>query len=295
MWSDFQKTDGGAWDYRHVRDTMRYVRWAHSRGLDPIIVLNYDRSGWNWNKYVNNEPAFFTGWNQFCNFVGKQYAPWAYYYQLSNEENNDGALTWDINSVAHADDNQLYRECANGLFSAVGSTDALHSRYLKTIVNPLVDSNDGCSWTCVLNDIGNDAATKPKVDIFSIDHYPRTWSEYGSGCHMDDLNTLQSISLTFGKRPAISETGYSSYGVGATEADMEAHVGCVMPAIRGFVTNHNSANPRYKYEFGSWYEFIDDDTGGGGHPEKHFGLLHTDLSPKTAYTRYKSEVSAYGI
>ena len=70
---------------------------------------------------------------------------------------------------------------------------------------------------------------------------------------------------------------------------------CSVPDIKNRVSSHNSQNPRFRYEFGSWYELIDASTNGGGNIEFHFGLLHTDMTRKPAYAEFQLQVSQYGF
>lgn len=97
----------------------------------------------------------------------------------------------------------------------------------------------------------------------------------------------------YNKEGALTETGYSSNIVGHDENNMNDWVNCAIPDINAKAASQNTNNPSHPMLFANFYELADECTSGcSGNPLLHFGLLHTDLTPKTCYATFRLRLAA---
>jgi hypothetical protein len=165
-----------------------------------------------------------------------------------------------------------------------------HKSAFKTVVNVLADYT---GWDSPFLRQWLDAVGYA-IDLPAIDHYPATNPGAGNCDNWAPLDALFAVMRDYSKEGAIMETGYSSYiWPGHTEQDQANWVNCALPIIRDMVKSHNANYPTIPLLIASWYELVDQNTGGGPDLLLHYGLLRSDLTEKPAYTTLRTRVPEF--
>jgi len=134
------------------------------------------------------------------------------------------------------------------------------------------------------------------IDIVGIDHYPGTWSmeSYNSWYQLD---MLFNITDYYGKKAAVMEAGYATgpwwwrFPDGLHTQDKQKHfINTAIPTIRILTKLYTK-----DLVFVGWYELTDEENPSIPWllPEKYFGILRADLSPKLGYNDLKQQFSKW--
>jgi len=270
---------------------------CEKRGLGVIAVVG---TGWpSWVTDVYNAgldfEKFYPVWKSFARLIAQQFGDSVYFYQLFNEENHP------INAHLRAED-------------VVGALNAGHDSIHEvdsacaTIVNAFAD---WIGWADEMNKWANS-----EVDILAIDHYPGTWTS----SWYDDwgpLDSLFAIANAHGKKCAIMETGFSTWGAEDTPSwclynywhtqdDQRIFINTALPVILSKSVKQNTNNPNNKIVLFSWYELRDNaiHTAPSLWPlpwflgallfgEDNFGILTLDLHSKMGYSDLQYQINNF--
>ncbi|MDP6538654.1 MAG: hypothetical protein QF903_07325 [Planctomycetota bacterium] len=250
------------WDPGMVAFHVGYVELARERELDPLVILS-GAPGWAADLYESDEAAFWLEYEDYVRRVLFLVAPEADTYQLWNEPNHF------IDPIDADDDWQLIAR-AGALVRELDPT-------ARTSVNVMANLP---GWQAALDDWVTQAGEY--IDIIGVDHYPGTWA----CCTASDWGPLETLitrintpgDLWFGKRGALMETGFSSWAFFADEQDQADWIDQALPEIRARL----DADVGRRMVLCNYYQLIDVNTGGWGQ-EAHFGIVHTDGTPKVGY------------
>ncbi|MDP6409902.1 MAG: hypothetical protein QGI46_11040 [Planctomycetota bacterium] len=251
------------WNPAMVAFHVGYVQLARERELDPLVILS-GAPGWAVDLYDTDAAAFWLEFEDYVRRVLFLVAPEANTYQLWNEPNHfidpiDADDDWQLIARAGA----LVREldptattCVNAMANLPGWQDAIDD------------------WITRAGDF---------IDLIGVDHYPGTWA----CCTAADWGPLEVLvarintpgDLWFGKRGGLMETGFSSWSwLFADEQDQADWIAQALPEIRLRL----DADIGRRMALCCFYQLIDVDTGGWGQ-EAHFGIVHSDGTPKLGY------------
>ncbi|MBI4612885.1 MAG: hypothetical protein HY720_04675 [Planctomycetes bacterium] len=251
-----------------------YVTLARSKGLDPMMIVS-GAPGWAIELHSRDPKAFWKEYEEYVERVVRKVGDRVGNYQVWNEANHF------IDPIDAADDWELFSR-AGAIFRRLDPTATLY-------VN--VNAN-WFGWEDAVTDWVSKAGSS--IDVIGVDHYPGTWSP-GSNSNWYPLERLVERINTpgdpwYGKKGAVLETGYSSWApVLADEEGQKRWINESIPALHSKVREANRSN-KYKVVLANYYLLLDPDTNGWG-PEPHFGILHTDSSPKLGYDDLKRQIT----
>lgn len=282
-WGLLEPTNN-AWDNDMIDFFNQYINVALNKGLFVVAILTHPPQ-WALDLYKNNKDQFWIEYQEYVKKVCELYGDRLYYYQIWNEANH-------INDPIDAADDWK-------LFFYGGKTIAQYdTNSYKRIVNVFSNWLD---WNYYLNDWVTKAGAY--IDVIGIDHYPGTWTatdatDWGPLDWLINYITNPN-SPGYNKEGAIMETGYSSWAwLIADEEDQKNWINTALPIIREKIYQHNTIHQN-KIILGNFYELIDGNTNGGGNPEFHFGILHSDWfesvdgSKKIGYPSLKSQINSF--
>ena len=250
--------------YKHI------IEYMESLGIYPIVIVGTGIPGWASGLLSSNlivhQDEFLKYAQEYAAKVSKYLGYEVFYYQLGNELNHLNHALFYLNGLAAK------------YIAALGKGVGEGNPYYIGIVNVFADI---IGWTNTLESWIK--ASGKYFDIIAIDHYPGTWSPT-SFSDWSPLTQLINIADKYGKIPAIMETGYSTwfpwFPIYANEQNQVKYINQAFPAILNIAQKHYVA-------FLSWYELIDEPQASGLPEEKHFGVLHADLTKKPAYNTLK--------
>ncbi len=249
--------------YKHI------IEYMENLGIYPIVIVGTGIPGWAVNPLESNPTAFLNYAKQYAAKVSKYLGSYVTYYQLGNELNHPANIILKPYLVP----------IAPQYIAALGKGVKSGNPYYIGIVNVYVGIGASLpEWSLAL--ITWIKLSGKYFDIIAIDYYPGTWSlTYFSD--WSPLSILISIADEFGKIPAIMETGYSTWNSWiASEQNQVNYINQAFPAILNIAQKHYIA-------FLTWYELIDEPKASIIPQEKHFGVLHADMTKKPAYDTLK--------
>jgi hypothetical protein len=262
----------GQWNRDMAIFHMRYVQLARARGLDPLVIFS-GAPGWAVDLYRVDKAAFWLEYEDYVRCVLRIVSREVDTYQLWNEPNHI------IDPIDAEDDWQLIAR-AGQLVRDLDPT-------ARTSVNAMANLS---GWEQAIDDWVTNAGAF--IDVIGVDHYPGTWA----CCTAADWGPFEILlarintpgDLWFGKQGALMETGFSSWAWPfADERDQAAWIAEAMPEIRLRIDASGG-----QIAFCNFYQLIDVDTGGWGQ-EAHFGIVHSDGTPKLGYPLLKDELSGF--
>jgi hypothetical protein len=264
----------------------RVVAKASARGIGTIVILS-GAPDWARSLYDRDRGQFFLEFRGYAAMVAQAVGHEVTIYQLWNEPNH-------VNDFVDGDgDIQLFVNGRQGIragLALIGEGD----RPIQTAVNLLVDGHDGVfSW---MSDVAYymDGGAADAIDIIAIDHYPGTWSIGDWGGNI--LDRLFRLGDKYGKAVGVFETGFATARCAPPffhdEAGQAAWVRQQLPRMRGKL-----ADPRVTldvpFALVNWYRLADGDSSDCFDPEDNFGILHTDRSPKQAFSALREEIAPF--
>jgi hypothetical protein len=261
------------WDPDMVAFHMGYVRLARARGLDPLVIIS-GAPGWAINLYHTNESAFWLEYEDYVRGVLHMVSHEADTYQLWNEPNHI------IDPIDAEDDWQLIARAGR----LIRQLDPTATTSVNAMANVL-------GWEDAIDDWI--ARAGPFIDIIGVDHYPATWA-CCTAADWGPLDTLLTRINTptdpwFGKQGALMETGFSSWAWPFADEQQQANwIAEALPHIRQRARAPNT----HRLAFCNYYQLIDVDTNGWGQ-EAHFGIVHSDGTPKLGYSVLRNQLSKF--
>ena len=264
----------------------RLVDKAAARGLGTIVILS-NAPQWAKDVYGRDRGQFYQHFRSYAAMVAQTVGDQVTYYQLWNEPNH-------VSDFVDGDgDVQLFISGREGIregLALIGEED----RAIETAINLLVDGHDGAfSW---MNDVAYymDKGAADAVDIIAIDHYPGTWSIGDWGGNI--LDRLFGLGETYGKAVAVFETGYATASCLPpffnSEGGQAAWVRQQLPRLRGKLADP-AVTRGVPFALVNWFRLDDRDSGDCVDPEDNFGVVHTDRSPKQAFSALRGEIAKF--
>ena len=131
------------------------------------------------------------------------------------------------------------------------------------------------------------------IDIVGVDHYPGTWTvgrqeHWAEVVELADLiSKAQPGMLWFGRTLAIMETGFSTNGVLRGERQQTEYFERIADIAKDLKLRMRKSNMLLGF-----YELCDGDSSAGLDPESHFGLLTSDLNPKSAFATVMHSIAS---
>jgi hypothetical protein len=189
------------------------------------------------------------------------------------------------------------------------NSTALPPRYVNVMADDYVQVAGMQPWEAAVTGWLAPACAGGAIDGVGIDHYPGTWAPtaFTNWSPLDKLAQLvtganatngSAPSVWLGKLPAVMETGYSSFSFLATEAQQLAWVQQSLPALRAKVNASRALAPGGGgVQYVGFYQLVDVCSSCGlAHvppEEDHFGIVHTDFSPKAAFAELKAQLALF--
>ncbi len=245
--------------------------------LTPIVVLSRPPE-WALNHYRNgNKELYWQEWQRYCRKLALMFGSDVYYYQMGNEANagvDVASLVRVGDQISDEDDARQFTECRAGI--------ARFDSSFETIVNVYANAPFD-DWEADLDHWLGEAGGS--IDIIAIDHYPGTWT-FTNAEDWAPLDSLFRQMSLYGKKGAIAETGYATHSSAiATEEGQRQWVLTALPIIK------QKLSGRTDIVFANFYELFDSGDWDFIRPQEgHFGLLHTDGTPKPAYDALKKQI-----
>jgi hypothetical protein len=301
FWDDIEPTQGGGWDEAKVTFYRGFFASAASQGTELTVILS-SPPGWAKTLFTDgNRTAFFAAWEVYAakavSIVGDS-ARAVVAWQLWNEMNHVPS-SW-INGDADA-------VCTvfNAAGAAVGGGSA--PRFVNVMADDPLKVAGMQPWEAAATAWLAPGCAAAVIDGVGIDHYPGTWTidpSFTAWAPLDRLLTLVNDAATpgnvwLGKRPAVLETGYSSWAaVVADEKRQLAWVKASLPVLRAKAEASRAL--AFPLQYVCIYQLIDVDTGSSGGAvrgipeEDHFGLVHSDtFSKKPAFAELAAQLALF--
>jgi parallel beta-helix repeat protein len=244
------------------------------RNRIPLRDLKIE-DGYAWiNMFVSKK--FLKEAKEYAEKLAYEIGGDVYYYQLGNEPNHALDLIYWLDGPKYI----------KALYVGINTSDNELETAVNFFVDPPHDSPGPWLWTnsviSYLNSVGD------CINIVGIDHYPGTWSlePYDSWYQ---IGVLLNIIENYGKKAAVMETGFSTWEpFRHSEQDQQEFINTAFPAIRDEIQTIEK-----DLVFVGWYELTDEEkpTIPWLLPEKHFGILHLDLTPKLGYNDLRQQFS----
>jgi len=252
--------DGFNPDARAIAWYRQFLATARDYGLKNMVVLSTPPTAVQKSNAGNRLAA----WARFVDLVVNELGSSCDAYQLMNEPNSP----------------------AYGFFSRSDCAQALkqaQSIIRRSCPNAPIAINiamDMWGWRNYLEDIlrGSDSA----VNIVGLDHYPGTWT-VGWGDRWNSIIELANKvsiaadhSIWSNRELAIFETGYCTNAPLRTEREQATY----FQNMRGTVQRLKDLGALSLLGI---YELCDADSAAGLNPEGHFGIMTSELRPKSAF------------
>ena len=275
FWYDVERHQD-LWDPEMIAYYDAMVSLAVDRGIEPMIIIS-NAPQWAVDLYLSDAESFWTEYQDYAQRVVDLVGDRVSHYQVWNEANHL------IDPFAAADDAQLFLR-AGPIFR---DSDPGCVLYVNVMANLFAWEDAVTSW---LTEAGE------YIDVIGVDHYAGTWdtapfSDWGP------LDTLLArindpTDLWYGKQGAMLEAGYSSWAAAlADEEDQRRWIDEALPALLARI-EAATASGQQSIWLGNYYQLIDVDTDGVGQ-EAHFGILHSDLSPKLGYEALRTQIATF--
>ena len=270
----------GQWDQAKITWYREFFAAADAFGLAPMPSL-VRPPRWARRLYREDHTAFLACWRRYCETVAHITEGHVHLVQVWNEPANPFLRLFDrryptltVFNWSHIAD--IFRVTSEVLRGALGP--------LEIAVNLAADSAGWEQFVSDLLDQSPDAC-----DIIGIDHYPGTWAVQPA----DDWAVLDRLMTRvndpndtwYGKKPAIIETGYSTYlPFWKTERRQAQWIEQALPRIHA-INEQWRARGGQTLSILGWYELYDEPGGRMIPPLSRFGILHA--SAKKGYTSRK--------
>lgn len=252
--------DGFNPDARAIAWYRQFLTTARDYGLRNMVVLSTPPTAVQKTEPGNRLDA----WVQFVNLVVNELGPSCDGYQLMNEPNNPA-----YSFLSRYD-------CAQAVKQA---QSIIRSYYPKAPIAINI-TMDIWGWRNYLEDILR--ASDSAINIIGLDHYPGTWTvgwkdRWSSIIELaNKISTATDRCIWSNKELAIFETGYCTNAPLRKETEQAAY----FQNLRGAVER---LTERGILSLLGVYELCDADSAAGLNPEAHFGLMTSDLRPKSAF------------
>lgn len=276
MWYDVEPQQAQS-DSARLTFYRDYCQLARSLGLKPLIIFSNPPE---WARILynsGNHEAFWSALESYVRLTTLLVRDHVDHYQLWNEPNHL------IDLVAEVDDAELILRI--GQIVRELDPDAMLS--VNAMANVLGWEESVTRWLEGASEV---------IDVIGVDHYPGTWA----CCSFSDWAPVEILARRinepsdswFGKRGAVMETGYSSWaGIIADENQQRQWILESLSALKILLDRLNTLND-HQIIFGNYYQLIDVDTEDIGQ-EAHFGILHSDLSPKVGYQALMTQIGLF--
>ena len=270
----------GQWDAAKITWYREFFATANTFGLAPMPSL-VRPPRWARELYRADPTAFLACWRRYCETVARITAGHVHLVQVWNEPANPFLRLFD----------RRYPTLTLLNWSQVAEMFSIASEVLRGALGPLeIAVNlaaDSVGWDQFVTDLLDQAPDA--CDIIGIDHYPGTWAFQPA----DDWAVLDRLMTRvndpndtwYGKKPAIIETGYSTYlPWWKTEQQQAQWIEQALPRIYAINESWRERGGQTLAILG-WYELYDEPGGGLIPPLSRFGILHA--SAKKGYTSRK--------
>jgi hypothetical protein len=271
------------WDQTMIEYYDAMITLALDMGIEPMIIIS-NAPDWAVDLYASDPSALWLEYEEYAQWVVDLVGDRVTHYQLWNEPNHL------IDPFDADDDPQLFSR-AGAIFRASDPDCVL---YVNAMANLLGWEDAVTSW---LSGAGE------YIDVIGVDHYAGTWST----APFDDWGPVDTLLTRinspgdpwFGKQGAMLEAGYSSWALSlADEIDQRDWINAALPALLAKL-EAATASGQQSIWIGNYYQLIDVDTDGSSFPpvlppeEAHFGILHSDLSPKVGWDALQSQLATF--
>ncbi|MCW5853306.1 MAG: glycosyl hydrolase 53 family protein [Anaerolineae bacterium] len=270
----------GQWDTATIQWYREFFATADAFGLAPMPSL-VRPPRWARRLYREDPTAFLACWRRYCETVARITAGHVHLVQVWNEPANPFLRLFDrryptltLFNWSHMAD--IFHVASDVLRGALGPLDIA--------VNLAADS---AGWEQFVSDLLDQSPHA--CDIIGIDHYPGTWALQPA----DDWGVLERLMTRvndpndtwYGKKPAIIETGYSTYlPWWSTERRQAQWIEQALPRIYAINASWRERGGQTLSILG-WYELYDEPGGRLIPPLSRFGILHAPA--KKGYTSRK--------
>jgi hypothetical protein len=285
-WSRLEP-EPGVWDEEFFAFFDGYVDRAAAQGIEVICIFSHPPQ-WAMSLYrLGYKEEFLRRYEAYCREVAQRMGDRLYYYQIWNEANHPL-----VDPIAREDDWLLYLAGDRGV-----RIDGDPNDY-RCMINVLAQAPFwDIDLTYYLSQL--DAADPANtVTLIGLDHYPGTWTLTPDWDWLPLLRLMRMLAdpghPAYGRDGAVMETGYSTWGRWLhNELSQLTWIDSSLPVLRFLLHAFNATQPA-RFEFAIWYELFDADSSS--YPldiEAHFGILHTDGSPKTAYPALREQIAEF--
>jgi hypothetical protein len=254
--------DGVHCDSQALAWYREFLGTATGCGLRNMVVLSSPPAAVLGQKGAGRLEA----WRRFVRLVASELGTFCGGYQLMNEPNGPiyGFLSFE--------------DCAQAI---VEGASIIHVADPEATVAINI-SMEIWGWRQYLSDLLHSSG--PAIDLIGLDHYPGTWT-IGRSERWVAIESISNMiaaaepgSSWFGRRLAIMETGYSTNTFLRDDGEQSRY----FRNIQEFIAQLDSRRTR-KLTLCGIYELCDGDSKAGLDPEAHFGIMTSDLRPKSAF------------
>jgi hypothetical protein len=276
FWKEIEPTRGIT-DTDQVAFYQNYFRIAAEINVKPLVIFS-NPPEWAIQLYRSgNKEEFWIAYESYVRLATIMVKEYTEHYQLWNEANH-------IIDIINEDDDWelIYRA---GVI--VRSLDPTAMLSVNVMANVLGWEESVTRWVQNAGEY---------IDVIGIDHYPGTWA----GFNYTDWTPVETLirrindesDLWYGKYGAVMETGFSSWILGfADESSQRTWINQSLTQLRTIISQANQVN-EYKVLFANYYQLIDVDTDGIGQ-EAHFGILHSDFTPKVGFNDLRLQIEQF--
>ena len=275
----------GQWNENIIKWYREFFATADAFGLAPMPSL-VRPPRWARRLYREDHTAFLACWRRYCETVARITAGHVHTVQVWNEPSNPFLRLFD----------RRYPTLTVFNWSHIADIFGVTSEVLRAALGPLdIAVNlaaDSAGWERFVSDLLDQSPDA--CDIIGIDHYPGTWAFQPA----DNWAVLERLltrvndpnDMWYGKKPAIIETGYSTYlPWWKTEQRQARWIEQALPRIHA-INEQWRARGGQTLAIVGWYELYDEPGGRMIPPLSRFGILHAPA--RKGYTSRKASFAA---
>ncbi|MBV9157828.1 MAG: hypothetical protein JO097_16305 [Acidobacteriaceae bacterium] len=239
-----------------------FLQAAQTVGLKCMLVLSSPAD----IVLSQSSSARLESWRRFIEIVVAEFADCCETYQLMNEPNTPVYGFFSFKDSANA---------------VVLAASIIHS--VQPQARMAINVNmDFWGWQNYISKLLR--SCRDSIDVIGLDHYPGTWTVGWNDRWEEVLQLAHMISSAtpgsdwYQRKLMIMETGFSTNCFGRDQTRQKQYFENVIRVARRLKQISTSNAPLLGI-----YELSDSDTSAWLDPEAHFGLLTSDMAPKSAF------------